>query len=507
MSRTKIATKNIKFAIGGQIIGIVIGFIARIFFIRTLGQEYLGLNGLFTNILSILSLAELGVGPAIVYSMYKPLAEDDRYKVKALMNLYKRSYISIGCAIAFIGIGLTPFLEFFIKELPDIERIRLIYLMFVANSAISYFFSYKRSLIIADQKRYIATFYKYVFYLILNILQILVLIYTKNYILFLVLLILSTTIENICVSIKADKMYPFLKDKSKASLSSSEKKSILQNIKAMMYHKFGTTIVMGTDNLLISKFVGLVEVGLYSNYLFIKNALNTMYGLLFQSITASIGNLGATESIKKRLFIFKCINFAGYYIYAFSSICLMVLFNPFIEIWAGSSYLFPMEIVFLIVLNFYVTGMRKSVLTFRDALGLFWHDRYKPLFESLVNLLVSLLLVKSLGIRGILLGTTVSTITVCFWIEPLILYKNGFKNSVTDYFITYFKYLVVLVVVGGITYGISAFVFYTGFVGLLIKSFICLIVPNTLFVLIFRNSLEFKYFYDLVFKKAKLKGV
>ena len=250
MSRTSNSIRNIKYAIFGQGIGIIISFFSRMVFVRILSAEYLGLNGLFTNILSILSLAELGVGPAIVYSMYKPLAEKNEYKLKALMSLYRKAYITIGIVIAVIGLTFTPFLDFFIKDIPNIPNIKLIYLMFVANSSISYFFSYKRSLIIAGQKRYIATFYRYSFYFLLNIAQIIALLLTKNYILYLGLQIISTFLENVCVSNKADRLYPFIKTKGDERLDKAEKYTIVRNVKAMIFHKVGGTVINGIDNLL-----------------------------------------------------------------------------------------------------------------------------------------------------------------------------------------------------------------------------------------------------------------
>lgn len=506
MSRINSVTKNLKYAVVGQMMGLLISFISRMVFIRTLGAEYLGLNGLFTNILSILSLAELGIGPAMVYSMYKPLAEKNEEKLKALMSLYKKSYTTVGLMIAIIGTLLTPFLEFFIKDMPEISNIKIIYLLFVINSAISYFFSYKRSLIIADQKRYVATFYRYSFYFVLNILQIITLLLTRNYFIYLILLIINTILENVFVSKKADQLYPLLKEKDIIKLDYEEKRSIVRNVKAMMYHKLGTTIVMGTDNLLISKFVGLVEVGLYSNYQLISNSLNMVFGLFFQSLTASIGNLGVLETEEKKFFTFNVINLAGYWIYAFSSICLFILFNPFISLWAGNDYLFSLEVVFLIVLNFYLTGMRKSVLTYRDALGLFWYDRYKPVFEAILNLAFSILLVKILGISGIFLGTTMSTVAVCFWVEPLVLYKYGFKQSVKSYFITYFKFGMIMAFIGFITWVLTRLIWSQHLSGFIIKSIICLIVPNVLFVIVFRNSKEFKYLFSIVQKRLGING-
>jgi len=503
MSRTSKSIRNIKYALIGQASGLLISFISRMVFVKILGAEYLGINGLFTNILSILSLLELGFGSAIVYSMYKPLANKDDKKVIALMELYKKGYISIGLAIGILGLLLTPFLSFFISETPDIPNIEVMYLMFVLNSSLTYFFSYKRSLIIADQKRYIATFYRYGFYFILNVLQIIALILTGNYFLFLGLLIVNTLLENIFISRKANNLYPFLKEKNTNELPADEKKMIFRNVRAMMYHKVGSTIVMGTDNILISKFFGLVSVGLYSNYLLIINSLNTMFGLLFQSVTASIGNLGATEKLEKYRFIFNVIDMVGFWIFGFSSISLIILFNPFISLWIGSEFLFPIEIVFIIVINFYITGMRRSVLSFRDALGLFWNDRYKPIFEVVVNLVMSIILADIFGIVGIFLGTFISTLTVCFWVEPLVLYKHGLKSSVKPYFIKYIKHTVLLFIIGYVTWLISHLITDMSIIGFLGKLVICAIIPNLLFTFVFWKTKEFQYLFSVFKRRIK----
>jgi O-antigen/teichoic acid export membrane protein len=493
MSRITKSMRNIKYSIVGQMLIIIINFITRLVFVRTLEAEYLGLNGLFTNILSILSLADLGIGTAIVYSMYKPLSEGDEIKLKALMNLYKQVYILIGSFILVSGTMLTPYLDFFIKDMPQMPHIRIIYLMYVVNAGASYFFSYKRSFLVADQKKYIESIYHYSFYLFRSLIQIWVLLLTNNFILYLGVQIFCTIFENIVISNKINKLYPFLKDKNSVELEKKDKNIIFKNVKAMVFHKLGSVIVMSTDNLLISKFIGIIEVGLYSNYMLIINALNQVFSLIFQSMTASIGNLGVTESNKKSSFVFSCIDLFGFWIYAFASICLINLFNPFINLWLGKEYLFPMPIVLLIVISFYFTGRRKSVNTFKDALGLFWYDRYKPLFESGVNLAVSVILANIIGIQGIILGTIISTITTCLWIEPCVLYKYGFKKSVIPYFLKYIKWTMIMIIAGLITLVINELFSDDTFLDFILKMIVSAIVPNVIFFIYFWKSEEFRY--------------
>lgn len=489
---------------GGQGVGMMISFIARIFFIKILGADYLGINGLFTNILTMLSLVELGIGPAIVFSLYKPLAEKDLEKVKSLMQLYKKAYTIIGIVIGVLGVFITPFLQYFIKEMPDVPNLNLIFILFVINSSISYFFAYKRNLIIADQHRYIATAYKYAFYAILNILQIVFLFITGSYILFLILQIASTLLENIAVAKRADKMYPFLKEKTHGKLDSETVQLIKRNTGAMVFHKIGGIVVNATDNIVISAKVGITWVGLYSNYLLIFTALNSVIGQLFSSVTASIGNLGATESKEKSFSIFKNIQFANFWIYGFSAVCLYWLSNPFIDLWIGKEYLMTMDIVAILIINFYVQGMRKSVLTFRDALGLYWNDRYKPLFEVTINIVASVALASKFGIVGVFIGTFISTMTTCFWIEPYVLYKKGFESPMRAYFFKYAIYTIIVIVAGSLTGVFVNLIAGSTILAFVAKVMICMLVPNIIFLIFFYRTNEFRYLWSII-KSIMLK--
>lgn len=493
MSRTKNSVKNLLTAFAGQGIGFIISFFARIFFIRTLGREYLGLNGLFTNILTILSLAELGVGEAITFSLYKPLANNDTRKCTMLMQVYKKVYNVIGIAILVIGISLTPFLSLIIKDMPDIPYLNLIYVLFVVNTSVSYFFSYKRNLIIADQKRYIATFFRYLAHVVFTFLQIIYLLLFRNYIGYLVIMILATLADNIMVSRKADKMYPYLKSKEKITLDEDSKKGIIKNTKAMMMHKIGGVVVNSTDNILLSKFVSLDAVGLYSNYFFITNALNSVASHVFNSVTASVGNMIVLDDKKKQYSIFKDIFFLDFWMFCFISVSLLCLFNPFIELWIGKDYLFGFDVVCIIVINFYFLGMRKAVLTFREASGLFYKDRWKSIAEAVVNLVTSIVLAIHFGTFGVFLGTLISCVTTSLWIEPMVLYKYGFEVKLWEYFKLYIKYLIITTCCCSLTYYLCTFIKFGAIVSFVIKCILCLLIPNVVVLLLFRKTREFVY--------------
>lgn len=513
MMRVNNSIRNIITALIGQGIGIIMSFISRLIFINVLGSEYLGVNGLFTNLLSLLTLAEMGIGGAIIYSLYKPLAIKDTIQIKKLMYFYETTYRWIGIIIFFLGISLVPFLDYIIKDQPNIPNLTYIYILFLINTVASYFFAYKRSLIIADQKNYIATIYRYGFYIILNLIQIIILITTHSFILFLIAQIIITVLENILVARKADKIYPFLKQKTKIRLDKETKKEITKNVKAMMCHRIGGVVVNGTDNILISSFIGIVWVGLYSNYYLIINALNIIIGQVFSAVTASVGNLNVLESKEKSYYMYKRILFINFWIAGFCGICLAILFNPFITLWIGYEYLFENYFVIIIVVNFYIAIVRKATLVYRDAMGLFWQDRYKPIFESIINIVVSVLLAIKLGIAGIFIGTFISTMTTAFWVEPYILYKYGFEMNVRDYFFRYIKYTAVILVTGIITQQICTVFTTVTWMSLFGRAVVCLIVPNLIFVACFYRTDEFKYFWNLfkeivgkVLSKAKRKS-
>ncbi|MBF7096119.1 lipopolysaccharide biosynthesis protein [Alkalibacter mobilis] len=493
MSRIENSIKNVKFSLGGQMISLLLSFVSRTVFVRYLSAEYLGLNGLFTNVLSILSLAELGVGTAIIYSLYEPLAKNQEYRLKALMRIFRNVYITVGIWMFVAGLALTPFLDFFIKDMPDIPNINLIYIMFVANSATSYFFSYKRSLVIADQKKYIDSFYHFVSLILIHLIQIVVLVLTKNYILFLTVRIVGSFAENYLITLKANKLYPYLKKYNGEKLEADDKKTIVKNIKALFFHRIGTIAVTGTDNLLMSKFVSLISVGLYSNYLMITASLTMVYKLIFQSLIASVGNLGVSEDKKRLISVFKSVDFFGFWIFGFSSIALFILFNPFIELWLGEEYLFEMPIVFLISLNFYLKGMRTGVLTFKDALGLYYQDRYKPLIEAVINLSASIFLAINFGVAGVLIGTTISTLTTSFWVEPYVLYKYGFNDKIYHYFKTYVLRSALAFGIGYVTYLASRLANGGSLMEFALKAVITAVIPNLFFLIIFRKKEEFKY--------------
>jgi len=507
VGRTQKSFKNIKFALFGQAINIVLSFATRKVFISILETEYLGLSGVFSNILSLLSLAELGVGSALIYCLYKPIVEDDREKIKTIMVIYKKTYSAIGILVSFLGIILTPFLDSFVKEMPNLPNIQLIYILYVLNSGISYFLVYKRSFIIANQNGYICTIYSTISKFAMYVIQILVLLFTQEYILFLLTMITFTIGENLLISLKADKMYPFLSEKATYKLPADEKLALKKNIIGMSFHKFGDILVNGITNLLIGKIVGVFEVGLYSNYLLIRNSLDMVTNLIYQSITPSIGNLNIEAEDKYKLTVFNRLFFLTAWVFGFCATGLICLYNPFITVWLGNKYLFGMHTIIVIVLNFYLIGMRKPIAATRDAMGLFWYDRLKCIPEIIINLVVSLFLGKRYGIVGIFYGNLVSNLSTTFWIYPLVLYKYGLHTDIRKYFIRLIIYICATVAGVFLTFGACSFIRGVSIVSFIIKFIICAVLPNILYIALSFKTPEFTYFFNLILRNSIVKKV
>lgn len=498
MARTQNSIRNIMAAMAGQLGGVLVNLLARVFFLHYLNHTYLGLNGLFTNVLTMLSLVELGVGPAMAYSLYKPLADNDVERIKSHMAFYKKAYITIGLAIAALGLLFLPFYTVFMDEVPDIPHLNVIYLLFVANTVVSYFYSYKRALIVCDQKKYIDTMVHYGAYFILNLVQIIFLALTSNYVLFLILQVISTWAENFILAKKADQLYPYLKDKDVQPLNKADSQVIFRNVAAMSMHKIGAVVVNSTDNILISRLIGLATAGLYNNYYTIIHPLQTITNQIFESIVASVGNLKATVQggdlghLKET---FNDVFFFAFWIFTFCATCLLNLLHPFIEfLWLRNrGWLLDDLTLYILVINFYLYGMRRPVLTFRDATGAFWNDRFKPIFESVINLVASIILAKRFGVAGIFMGTLFSTVTTSLWVEPLVLYRNVFYSPLRDYFARFAGYTAVGVAVCLVTTWLCDLVGYS-LLSLIPRGVICLIVPNVLLLAVFRKTREFRYF-------------
>ena len=490
-SRTEYSMVNTSVALFAQVGAILMGFFTRVVFTRTLSEGYVGINGLFTDILNILSLSELGVGTAITYALYGPIARKDYEKQKILMRLFRLFYRVTAAIVLIAGLLLIPFLDVLMKDRPDVDHLVLIYLLYLLNSVISYLLIYKKTLVDAHQMSYITVLYHNGFLVLQDICQIVILLCTKNFILFLMIAVFCTFLGNVCMSRKADKMFPYLKEPCDGHLPKEEKQQIVRNVKAMMMHKIGTVVVSNTDNLLISSFVGVISAGIYSNYYLLIGSIRQILDQVLQGVAASVGNLGETEEKQKVERIFQEIFFGGYWLYGLAGICLLELLNPFVELAFGRKYLFDFPVVLILCINFFLNGTRKVTLIFKESMGLFWYDRYKSIIEAFLNLITSILFVLHFGITGVFMGTITSTVLTSLWVEPYVLYKYRFQKSAVPFFLKYALNLIVMGSVWVITNLCCRQIEGMLIFQLIIRLGICAIIPNLLLWLVYKKSEEY----------------
>lgn len=505
-SRVENSIRNTIYALGTQIISMLMSFIVRTVFIYTLGKNYLGFNGLFSNIFSILSLTELGMGTAIIYSMYKPVAQEDHRKIAALLNLYRTFYRIVGIIVAILGLSLLPFLDYLVSGIQDIPELEIIYLLYLSSSVISYFFAYKKSMLTVYQQDYISSRINLLINFIQGIIQIAILILWHNYILYLLVLTISTFFNNWLNSLYADYKYQYLKEYRSERVDEETKQKIYTDVKAIFVSRISSAIVTSTDNLLISAFVSTIILGLYSNYIMLINVVNTIINRILDSLVGSVGNLIAVESIERVYLIFKRVLFINYWLVAFSSMSFFILANPFITLWIGKSYLLSSGIIFMIALNLFMRLIRNTFIMFNNAFGHFVELKKKNIIEPIINIVASLLfiLVFKMGIIGVLLGTFVSNITTNFWLEPYLIFKKC-QVSLKEYFKIAANYLLTSIVAGGLTY-ILCDICLTGnsWVLFLIRIVICCIAINLIIILFYRKTDEYQYFMMLVKEVLKL---
>lgn len=491
-SRTRNVSINMIVGMVCQVINLIMNFVGRTVFIRTLGVEYLGVNGLFTNVLTILSFAELGIGNAIIFSMYKPLAIGEADKLGSLMELYKKAYRVIGIVVAAAGICITPFLGFIIKNTPDIvENLSLLYLLFLFNTVASYFFVYKKSIIIADQKNYIVLALTESVRVIQVVAQSIFLYLTHNFIIYLLIQIICTVLGNVVTAIAADKIYPFLRETA-APLEKEESQKIFRNVGALAVYKFGTVILNGTDNILVSAMVGVTAVGLVSNYIMITAAANSILSKITDAFTASVGNLNAVSQSEKQYDVFKKMFLITAWIYGYASVGLITVFNSFISAWIGRDYQLDMLVVGAIVVEFYVKGVHSVAYTYRTTQGYFLQGRKSALVAVVLNLALSIILCQWIGLAGIFIATPISRIFSIGIVDPVLIYTNSFHLNPIYYYLNYAKFVVLFVIIGELCHRVLSFVTISGWLGVVCQALIVTMIFNGIMLIIFAPTKMFR---------------
>jgi len=503
-NRTYYSARNVGFGLFNKMITIILSFVSRTIFIHVLSIDYLGINGLFADVLTMLSLADLGFGTAMSYSFYKPLAENDEKRLAALITFYKKIYNFIALAVAVIGLTLVPFIDAIVNVDTEIPHLKLYYLIGLANTVVSYLFAYKSSIINADQKNYIVVKYSVWIRVANTVTQTIVLYITHNYLCYLAINVVATIANNLLISYKADTTYPFIKNN--VELSKEEKSGIFSNMKSVFLYKIATVVMSGTDNIIISIMVGTAAVGLYSNYYTITtNHLGSVTSILFGSLTASVGNLIVKEKHEKRFEVFKLMQMVSFLISGFFVVSLYFLADDFIVMWIGKEYVLNNVTLITILMNFYLLVTFQPLWSFREASGLYQKIKYMLVATAIVNLIGSILLGKYFGLPGILGATVIAKLSTYFWYEPSLLYKNFFERKVRGYYIGHLVNCLMIILCIIIVNGIMPSLAEITIINWLIKAVICGSVVCLVYGMCYFKTKEFKIIIAKVRTMLKMK--
>ena len=479
----------------------MLNFVVRTIFIYCLNEAYLSVNGLYSNILTVLSLAELGFGSAMVYRMYAPVAVKDYQKAAALLQFYKKIYIIIGVVIFFLGLCVIPFMDYIIKDKPDISGLTLYYILFLVNTSISYWFSsYKASVLYADQKEYIKTNVQNTMAILQSGLQIVLLLLFRKYLLYLLIQLAGNIFLNLYVAHLVDKRYPEIQTYQGASLSAEERVQIRKDTEALVLSRFGHVALNGTDNIIISAVVGVLWVGRLSNYTLICDSVTSVLCQITAAITGSLGNFFATEDKHAGYALFKKVEFLNFWLYGFSFIALVTLLDPFVQIWAGERFVLGLPISVAIAINFFVAGYMNTLWVFRSTIGLFKQGKFRPILVAILNIILSIFLGKLWGVFGVLFATFLSRAAISLWYDPLILHRYGFEVSCKPFFARYFRRVLlltaILIVMLTIRYVVLSSA--TTVLRFAVMTMFTAIVPNAIFWLAYHRCEEYAYFRSIV---------
>lgn len=481
----------------------ILMFVVRIVVVKMLGQTYLGIDSLFTNVLLVLSIADSGISTAINFSLYKPLSDKDYKKVSLLMSYYKKMYRLLGFIVLGIGILFIPALPIVIKE--SVDNIYIYYIIYLLTTVIPYFLSYKEALLTADQNMYKSSIIMGLTYISLYVLRIVFLLIRPSFFIYSIILLIITLIQRYLVNRYITKKYPYISFNEKENISQKEQKSIFVSAKSMFLNKLGYYLVAGSDNIIISSIptLGLSAVAIYTNYYSIVGTIDNIITRGLSGVTASFGDLAVNESKKTQENVFNIISFVAFLVYGLFTIGFAFLLTPLIKICFGSGFNISNEVLLIVCINFYLVGMAKPLDVIKEATGNYYQDRYVNLLQAFINIVLSIILGKLYGLLGIVLATLISFIVLPMWNRPYIAYKYIFGKSPKSFIKVQIKYVISLLLVYAVCWPIvSNLIISNKIVEFLIKVIIVTIIYIILIMVIYHKSEEEKYLIKLVKDKV-----
>lgn len=507
LNRTWNAIRNIIFGTLNKVVMMIFPFILRTILIRVLGMEYAGLDGLFVSVLEVLNLSELGLSSAVVFCMYKPIANGDGNTICALLKLFRKMYFAIGAIVLGMGIIIVPFLKYFIKDsYPAEVNIYILYIMYLMNSCVSYFFmGYRSSILSAHQRldiiQNISTLVKGTMY----IMQIVILIEWRNYYAYVIMLPVFTIAINLLTAFETKKIFP--QYICCGNVSKEVKNDLREKVSGLMITKLCAVTRNSFDSIFISAFIGLAMSAIYSNYYFIMKSIISILGIVVQAILAGVGNSIQTETVEQNYNDLKRFNFMYLWISGVCTTCLLCLYQPFMYLWMGKDNLLPLSSVILFCMYFYLLTMGDMQSVYYNAVGLWSHYKKCTIIEAFLNLILNIILGKIWGVNGIIAGTLISLFLVNFLYSERLVFRFYFKNGkALEFYFQQIKYALITAMECLITYGICNYATEVtggeyGIGSMMIRVIVCLIFSNLIYLLVYRRTEEFQSAYSWVAAK------
>lgn len=500
--RKKKAFLNVICSLSSYFTAMIFTFITQAMIVKILGIEYSGVNGLFTNILTMLSVAELGLSTTIIYKLYEPIAKNDKELIKTWLDFYKMCYRIVSIFVLIVGLIVIPLIPIIVGKTAINENLTYLYIVALLDTVFSYLMTYKRSLLHADQKNYIINIVHIGYLVLMNITQIVVLYIFKNYMYFLIIKLFYRLLENIVLNIYVNKKYPYVQEKAN-KISKFERRDFFKRIAAMFIQKISFVVNKGIDNICISVILGISSVGYYTNYNLIAT---TLCGIVFQIISAlgaSVGNLLTEKNYKKNYSIFKKINYFNSIITCLCIVGFINCIQSFIKVWIGEVYLLNIYVILSFGLYIYADSIRRSITIFKEAAGICKEDQLMYIYMAIINLTASILLCKTIGTSGVILGTAISYLFLIFYSYPKFIFKSVFKERVILYYKDTIKYIFMIILATLLANIIcNSIDFEKMIISLIFRIFVSLFCTLFIFILFTYRSDEFKYYINII-KKVK----
>ena len=499
-TRTENSITNILTGVGGYFLNVAIAFACRMVFVRVLSESYLGLNSLLSNIFSVLSIIELGVGNGIIYCLYKPVHDKDEKEMAALMEMARKAYYFMGFFVAVSGLIVMLFLNKIIGDTGDIsENIYLIYITHLISLVSGYFFNYKAFILTAHQKVYAVSGLSYFISILQSLVQIIMLLCFKSYWAYVVVIVCGTLLYNFLITVIVNKKYPYLRKYRKEKVTSISTKELIENFKGVAVYRLSDVCLNNTDSILITAYQGLNLTGVATNYSLFVTTMNSLLQQILNAIVPSVGNMNVEKSRDEQYDFFNSLFRINFWMYSWAAIGLAFVSTDLVRLLYGEAYAMDIKIPIVLALSFFIAGIQNPIIIYKNTRGIFNQGQYVLLFTAAINIVGDIILGRQFGIIGIFSATIIARLLTVSWYEPYVIFKRAFNRKPFEYYKKYLCSFLILLIEGAICYCFCSFIQFSPVVNVILKAIICTVIPNSVLIF-YRNDKDFLRIKSLIVK-------